>query len=686
MLLIHKATLCFGFLGSSLPMKNQQRHDQQKQFHRIYLSFHKDSIVTTGSSIQQQSEYPYDDDDNDDLANSKFGRQEYWNTIYKNQNEFSWYAAWDDIKPFFNDFVQQHQSSPRILLPGIGNDFTLIEKMYNDGYAKITAMDYAPEAIERCRDLLPNTILRSTTIPSPTTDNDGGIELVVADARNLNDVFDDNQFDVVFEKGTLDAIYLSGGTNKDQAKHNMKTAIKELCRCIEPGGIFISLAGVVPDEIQKAFQEEQNLEWDCLVDKDDLYITNEGYTSNNIDGTLLVWRKRDDDDNSDEESLRYSNTNMVNNKPDNTNTNDHVSAESRRLFLGFLLAMTLTGSSALIPEEVSAEDETTAKIVAIPTESLSSSSAASTVDWNGIFQKASKRAVGGGKAGAAAAVVQVLSLMWLRTSMNYQYAKGGNLVSSLKTLWNEGGIPRLYQGLPFALVQGPLTRFGDTAANVGILALLESTPETQALPLPIKTALSSISAGLWRIVLMPIDASKTAMQVEGEEGIKKLWGLVKEEGPAPLYYGAVAQASATAAGHFPWFLTYNFVDSTVPPVSSSDDLLLSLARSAFLGLCASCVSDITSNSLRVIKTTKQTARLRTTEKSDDQSTSPSETTTTKTTAIKTKDPSYVDVVKMIIEQDGLTGLFFRGLQTRLLTNAIQGAIFSVLWKYFQSQS
>jgi hypothetical protein len=180
---------------------------------------------------------------------------------------------------------------------------------------------------------------------------------------------------------------------------------------------------------------------------------------------------------------------------------------------------------------------------------------------------------------------------------------------------------------------------------------------------------------------MPIDASKTAMQVEGEEGIKKLWGLVKDEGPAPLYYGAVAQASATAAGHFPWFLTYNFVDSTVPPVSSSDDLLLSLARSAFLGLCASCVSDVTSNSLRVIKTTKQTARLRTTEKSDDESTSPSETT-----AIKTKDPSYVDVVKMIIEQDGLTGLFFRGLQTRLLTNAIQGAVFSVLWKYFQSQS
>jgi len=69
-----------------------------------------------------------------------------------------------------------------------------------------------------------------------------------------------------------------------------------------------------------------------------------------------------------------------------------------------------------------------------------------------------------------ASIFQVLSLMWLRTCMNYQYRYGGTLLSSLRILYAEGGIPRLYQGLPFALIQGPLTRFGDTAANVGILA------------------------------------------------------------------------------------------------------------------------------------------------------------------------------------------------------------------------
>ncbi|KAL7575450.1 hypothetical protein ACA910_007349 [Epithemia clementina (nom. ined.)] len=305
------------------------------------------------------------------------------------------------------------------------------------------------------------------------------------------------------------------------------------------------------------------------------------------------------------------------------------------------------------------------------------------VDWETILKKASKRALGGGKAGASAAVVQVCSLMWLRTSMNYQYRYGGTLGSSLQSLWQQGGLPRLYQGLPFALIQGPLTRFGDTAANVGILVLLDNLEATRDWPIPLKTAMGSVAAGLWRIFLMPIDASKTAMQVEGREGLQQLWSSVASQGPSPLYRGALAQAAATAVGHFPWFATYNFFDAQLPVVVVAESaasgaslviedpnllLLASLARSAFLGLSASCVSDCTSNSLRVIKTTKQTAQL-----------GPQGSTMDG----NTKEMSYPQVIAMIIEQDGIKGLFGRGLQTRLLTNAIQGAAFSVLWKYFQ---
>jgi len=162
--------------------------------------------------------------------------------------------------------------------------------------------------------------------------------------------------------------------------------------------------------------------------------------------------------------------------------------------------------------------------------------------------------------------------------------------------------------------------------------------------------------------------------VEGADGLKSLWNLATTEGPGVLYQGAVAQAAATAVGHFPWFLTYNFLNNQLPEIDPSEDLLLSLARSALLGLCASCVSDVCSNSLRVIKTTKQTVRLGSTEAKDEP---------TSGVAGETKDLSYQDIVKLIIEKDGIKGLFGRGLQTRLLTNAIQSALFSVMWKYFQ---
>ena len=268
--------------------------------------------------------------------------------------------------------------------------------------------------------------------------------------------------------------------------------------------------------------------------------------------------------------------------------------DNRRMFL---LSILCTASIIAVSENANAASSSIAV----------SLTAASTIDTRAIISKAATKALGGGKAGASAAIIQVLTLMWLRTTMNYQYRFGGTLSSSLKELYNEGGIPRLYQGLPFALVQGPLTRFGDTAANVGVLALLESIPETSSMPIPLKTATASISAGLWRIFLMPIDTSKTVMQVEGSDGLDRLKERVLQNGPAPLYQGALASAAATAAGHFPWFTTYNLLNEKIPVISKEDDILLFLVRSAVLGLSASCVSDVVSNSLRVIKTTKQTA-------------------------------------------------------------------------------
>ena len=102
--------------------------------------------------------------------------------------------------------------------------------------------------------------------------------------------------------------------------------------------------------------------------------------------------------------------------------------------------------------------------------------------------------------------------MWMRTTMNYQYRYGTSTTEAMKHLWREGKIRRFYRGYGPALLQGPISRFGDTAANVGILALLESNTE---LPIALKTGAASITAGVWRIFIMPIDTVKTTLQVIG---------------------------------------------------------------------------------------------------------------------------------------------------------------------------
>lgn len=120
-----------------------------------------------------------------------------------------------------------------------------------------------------------------------------------------------------------------------------------------------------------------------------------------------------------------------------------------------------------------------------------------------IFRKAGKRAIGGGIPGAAAMGAQVVTLMPLRSTMNYQYRYGNSsTVTAVRTLYADGGIRRFYRGIGPALFQGPLSRFGDTAANSGVLTLLDSFDSTNKWPVGAKTAAASGAAAAWRIFLM----------------------------------------------------------------------------------------------------------------------------------------------------------------------------------------
>ncbi|CAK7274739.1 hypothetical protein SEPCBS119000_006327 [Sporothrix epigloea] len=266
-----------------------------------------------------------------------------------------------------------------------------------------------------------------------------------------------------------------------------------------------------------------------------------------------------------------------------------------------------------------------------------------------------KKALGSGVSGAVAMVLQVLLLMPLRTIMNYQYRFGHSFTGATQILYRQRGLGRFYDGLGAALIQGPVSRFGDTAANAGILALLHSNSYLKDLPSLVQTVFVSTCAASFRMLLTPIDTVKTTLQTQGQRGTVLLRQRIRTDGLGSLWWGALATAAATFAGNYPWFATYNLLSDLLPEPAKQQQLAVWLLRLAVIGFVASAVSDSVSNSLRVVKTYRQ---------------------------VNETSVSYVEAASLVVRADGIVGLLGRGLKTRILCNGLQGLLFSILWKLF----
>ncbi|KAL7575106.1 hypothetical protein ACA910_000473 [Epithemia clementina (nom. ined.)] len=282
-----------------------------------------------------------------------FGKQEYWESWYQNRSsasaslstaaiavqakrekkngskregegDFSWYSSWEDMRPFVHEFrspTKHNVKSDRILIPGIGMDASLLLDMYHqDGYQQLSAMDYAPASIAYIHDQWSqrsnqrncvgknhsstlSLLDSSTTMDQPVLSPLPYVDLCVADVRQLP--YPSESFDVVLDKGTLDSVYLCGDTIKEK-KQNLYLAVQELQRVLKPkGGLFWSLSGICSDYLANPQDDTSSsspspstwwpdTNWECQVDtrNGNLFITRNSYTSNNLDGSLIVWRKK----------------------------------------------------------------------------------------------------------------------------------------------------------------------------------------------------------------------------------------------------------------------------------------------------------------------------------------------------------------------------------------------------------
>lgn len=270
----------------------------------------------------------------------------------------------------------------------------------------------------------------------------------------------------------------------------------------------------------------------------------------------------------------------------------------------------------------------------------------------------------GGASGSIAMVLQVVLLMWLRTTVNYQYKHGVDAWTAFSRLYQEGGILRFYRGATLALLTGPIARFGDTASNEGVKEVLRhnnnnNNKSNQLLPVWAMTLTASIVAALWRIAITPLDTLKTSLQVGSSAALSQ---RIRQDSFLVLWDGALGNSLATLVGHYPWFIVHNFLDAKLPklphlprdalPAVRKRHQRIGLLRRAFLGFCSSVASDCVSNGIRVVKTYQQTSAISIT---------------------------YRQAVAELLTANG-PAFLVRGLKLKILSNGLSGILFAVLWK------
>ena len=129
------------------------------------------------------------------------------------------------------------KSQNKVLNLGCGNSI-FCEEMYDEGYIEISNMDISPIVIQQMK--VRNTKRRPE------------MKFSVMDVRDLK--YEDESFDVIIDKSTIDAI-LCG----NYAFFNVAVMLNECQRVLKTGGYYVAISYGVPDN--REFQPRQ---WERL--------------------------------------------------------------------------------------------------------------------------------------------------------------------------------------------------------------------------------------------------------------------------------------------------------------------------------------------------------------------------------------------------------------------------------------
>lgn len=172
-------------------------------------------------------------------SNSRYKDVDYWDERYKHEESFEWFGNFSNFKHLLELHVRKED---RILVLGCGNSL-MSSDMHSCGFTSITNIDYSAVCIEAMA-------ARHRGCP--------GMDWRQMDARSLT--FAEGSFDVVLEKGTLDAMMVE---EKDpwhvspETSETVQQVLKQVSRVLKLGGRFISITFAQPHFRKQLYTREE---------------------------------------------------------------------------------------------------------------------------------------------------------------------------------------------------------------------------------------------------------------------------------------------------------------------------------------------------------------------------------------------------------------------------------------------
>ena len=163
------------------------------------------------------------------LNTQGYAKKEYWNERFTHSDSnFDWYVDWDQLSKYFIPILNQDSN---ILMVGCGNS-KMSNQMYLSNYKKIINIDISDVVIQKMKIQYPE------------------MDWQEMDATKMT--FEDNYFDCVIDKGTLDAIMCG---NDPVPPENL---IKEMHRVTKKGGSFCIITHGEPESRLNYFEKFKN--------------------------------------------------------------------------------------------------------------------------------------------------------------------------------------------------------------------------------------------------------------------------------------------------------------------------------------------------------------------------------------------------------------------------------------------